>query len=430
MNRDDLLQLQQPLKEGGVRSVNFFNGRLLTSKDLSREQEARRDLDARLGLALGEGVAYGLEARRDEQRDRPEQPVLRIEPGLAINRAGQVLRLASATSVALARSVSGSTSTGVCDCAFASCSPVDAGLYVAAAGVYVLTLAPAAVGDGRAPSNGLDPLNVRCNTDSTIEALQFRLLPFTPTLLAGLDLASSTLRNALAYRCFGNGVQPSGLAPLLDGMPRADDALEALRKLTLSPAEVPLALVYFERSAQLGFVDNWAVRRPLHHAESSLLAGLCETRRQSVGRAMFLQFQAQVAELAAPRVLPPTVTAQSHFRYLPPVGVIPVAFENASSDAAALRFFTGMTCRKPAFINAARLEDLVRESLGYPPIDTHSGECVWLYRVRENHVAAAPGSAASAPRASLVFASGHLPYRADAQFDLAHWSQANFALAR
>ena len=32
MNVDDLLQLQQPLKEGGIRSANFFNGRLLTAR--------------------------------------------------------------------------------------------------------------------------------------------------------------------------------------------------------------------------------------------------------------------------------------------------------------------------------------------------------------------------------------------------------------
>jgi len=37
MNTDDLLQLQQPIKDGAIRSVNLFNGRLLTSKDLSRD---------------------------------------------------------------------------------------------------------------------------------------------------------------------------------------------------------------------------------------------------------------------------------------------------------------------------------------------------------------------------------------------------------
>ena len=38
--------LQQPLKDGGIRSVNFFNGRLLSARDLSREQDARRQYGA------------------------------------------------------------------------------------------------------------------------------------------------------------------------------------------------------------------------------------------------------------------------------------------------------------------------------------------------------------------------------------------------
>ena len=33
-------ELQTPILDGGIRSVNFFNGRLLTARDLSREQEA------------------------------------------------------------------------------------------------------------------------------------------------------------------------------------------------------------------------------------------------------------------------------------------------------------------------------------------------------------------------------------------------------
>jgi hypothetical protein len=89
-----------------------------------------------------------------------------------------------------------------------------------------------------------------------------------------------------------------------------------------------------------------------------------------------------------------------------------------------------MTYRGPAFINAARLEGLVRESLCYPPIDPGGDEMIWLYRVRENRMAidfATGGS--KRPHSYLVFASGHLPYRADAQYDLAYWNYGNFALA-
>lgn len=91
---DTVLQLQQPLKEGAIRSVNFFNGRLLTSKDLTREQQARREADWRAGLASGDGVAFGLEVERDVALDQPDSPVVRVKAGLAVNRKGQTLRLA------------------------------------------------------------------------------------------------------------------------------------------------------------------------------------------------------------------------------------------------------------------------------------------------------------------------------------------------
>src|SRR6266404_6706071 len=161
MMTPDVLQLQQPLKEGGIRTVSFFNGRLLTSRDLSREQAARREADWRQGLARGDGVAFGLEVDRDTGISKDGAPVLRIGSGLAINRKGQTLRLTADASVALTRSFSAATST----CTFAACQPIAGGAYVAGAGVYVLTVAPAETTEGKAPTNGLDPTNVRCNTD-------------------------------------------------------------------------------------------------------------------------------------------------------------------------------------------------------------------------------------------------------------------------
>src|SRR5262245_19841353 len=103
MTLKDAVQLQQPLTDGGIRSVNFFNGRLLSGRDLTREQDARREADARLGRAIGDGVAYGLEVARDVARDTPSAPLLRVKAGLAVNRVGQTLRLATDASVALTR---------------------------------------------------------------------------------------------------------------------------------------------------------------------------------------------------------------------------------------------------------------------------------------------------------------------------------------
>ena len=57
----DVAQLLEPVLTGGVRDTHFFNGRILTADDLRTMQIASRQHDAQLGLAIGDGVAHGLE---------------------------------------------------------------------------------------------------------------------------------------------------------------------------------------------------------------------------------------------------------------------------------------------------------------------------------------------------------------------------------
>src|SRR6267378_4043578 len=263
MTLPDLLQLQQPLKEGGIRTVNFFNGRLLTSKDLSREQTARHEADARLGLAIGDGVAFGLEVSRDGQSDQPQAPVVRVRAGLAVNRKGQTLRLTDDTSVALSRRFDAASSR----CIFAACDPITGSEYVAGAGIYVLTIAPAELAEGRAATNGLDQTNVRCNTDAVVEAVQFRLLAIDPLRYADLDNVSMQFRNRLAYRCFGIEARQQSVVNPWRVDPPQYGLVDELRNVGLNDCEVPLALVYWT-GAGLQFVDMWAVRRGLLHPDS------------------------------------------------------------------------------------------------------------------------------------------------------------------
>ena len=54
---------------------------------------------------------------------------------------------------------------------------------------------------------------------------------------------------------------------------------------------------------------------------------------------------------------------------------------------------------------------------------------VWLYAVAENLIEGARAAADhTRPDPYLIFASGNLPYRADARFNLHRWNYANFAL--
>ena len=432
MNIDDILQLQQPLADGGIRSVNFFNGRLLTSKDLSREQQARRESDSRLGLAVGDGVAFGLQVGRDPDKDTPATPVLRVQAGLAVNRAGQTLRLMAATRVALTRKFAAAASSAPCDCAFATCDPIADGVYVAGAGVYVLTIAPAQASEGRAATNGLDPANVRCNTDATVEALQFRLLAINPQRFVDLDIASPLFRNRLAYRCFGAEARDLHVVDPWRADPPSYGLIDELRAVSgaLGDREVPLAILYWQADG-LQFVDTWAVRRGLI-APDALDSGafVARGRRLAEAVAMCAQFQAHLADVLVANPNPSGLRATDVFRYLPPFGLIPLQYPplRGFGDAA---FFTGLT-RRPLpgsgqstpFIDARMLGFLRTQALQAAATDLTRKEFLWVYRPWQPVQAMSLGQTA---QPLLVFASGLLPEPAYARFDLGRSDFGNFA---
>lgn len=421
--KESWVGLQQPVAEGALESVNFFNGRLLTAGDMRREQKGRRQADARLGEALGHGVAFGLDVTvRPPDADDPAVS-LDISPGLAISPLGACLRLAFPERVHLSRQDMTSFAAG--GCMFDDCAPLLGGTYVAGEGLYLLTIAPAEVGLGRAPSNGLGATSPNCDVDRLVEAVQFRLLEIRSDLYATLDPTDPGFRNDIAYRCFGEGVKQDWATSLLAGGARGDDLVERMAQHGLSRAEVPLALIAFEGSATIRFLDGWAVRRPVVAADPpGPFHGLSAPRRLAAGRAMFEQFQAQFADLLAQGRPGSGFKARTHFPHLPPVGILP-----RTSAAEALDFLGGMTVRGPVHINSATLEPLVRESLSYPALRSAGNEVVWLYAVAENLIEGAKAAAAAdRPDPYLVFAAGNVPYRADARFNLHRWNYANYAL--
>jgi hypothetical protein len=419
----DFLSLEQPVEEGGIESVNFFNGRLLTGGDMGREQLARRQADARLGEALGEGIAFGLEvSARAPDADDPLASI-EIQPGLAISRAGACLRLAQTEVVHLSRT--DSTSYAASGCSFDDCAPLIGGTYVAGEGLYLLTLAPAEVAMGRAPSNGLGGTNPYCDIDRKVEAVQFRLLEIPSALYADLPVTDPDFRNAVAYRCFGSGVLVDYSTRLLSGGKRSDTLLDLMVAFGLGPTEVPLALIGFQGAADLTLLDAWAVRRPLALADpAGAFHSLTAPRRIAAGRAMFEQFQAHLQDLRDAGGVPGAFKARTDFPHLPPVGILPRMSADEAKD-----FFGGMTVRGPVHINSATVELLVRESMAFPAIRSASNEVIWLYAVAENLI---EGTRALAdplrPDPYMIFASGNLAYRGDARFNLHRWNYANYAL--
>lgn len=428
MSASDVMQLQQPLERGGIRSVNFFNGRLLSSKDLTREQAARRESDWRLGLALGDGVAFGLEVVPDSDHNTADAPVVKVSEGLAINRRGQALRLMANASVALTRrfDVIGTS------CLFAECKPIAGGTYVRGAGVYVLTIAPAELSEGKAPTNGLDPTNVRCNTDTTIEAVQFRLLAVNQLRYADLDPASQQFRNRLAYRCFGVEARDQSYADPWRADPAKYGLVDTLRQEGLSDYDVPLALLYWTAGG-IQFVDAWAVRRALLAPDAlAALSFVARRRRLVEAHAMCAQFQAHLADVLAGAATPGTVAAAEHFRWLPPFGIVPLErpplrgfFEPSFFSGIVRRPRPGSNQSTP-FVDVRLLGALHEHAMESTPTDLTKKEFLWVYRPWQSVKAAVDGQTV---QPTVVFASGLLPNLAVARFDMARWDYSNYASA-
>jgi hypothetical protein len=423
----DFLSLDQPVTDGGIESIRFFNGRLLSGRDLTREQIARQSADALTGTAHGSGIAHGLEVRRTAVDLAAKGTVVSVRAGLAINAEGAHLSLANDQQLQLTRTDSSDFATG--DCVFGECVIPETSSYVAGEGLYLLVIAPSRKAAGRAQVNGLPGDSASCNVDRDIEAVRFRLIEIPSALYAGMSALDNAFRNHIAYRCFGEGVQPGWPVNFMVGGPRGDDLISQMAAHGLTKADVPLAVIAFTGTMDINFLDCWMARRPLALADGRTEAGASiassvAPRRISAGRAMLQQFQDHFAALTNGGATPGTVAARSHFPMLPPVGVLP-----KFGEANAKAFLRDMTFRGPVHINAVQVEMLLRESMACPAIRSSSDEVVWLYAVAENQINAL--RKAGDPLRSepfYIFASGNIAYRADARFNLHRWNFANFAL--
>ena len=449
-----VVELLEPVLTGGIQETNYFNGRLLTAEDLRADQQASRLRLRQLAGAIGEGVVDGLEVSVSSSSTKA-RPVLRISPGVALNRKGEEVALASETEVALVRASSpAGEDTGL----FEPCAPPAAALVNP--GLYLLTIAPASGLDGTAPMLELNSEGMasKCGSRYAVEGAQFGLLgigltanpsPLRSKVIASAALlesqaaagnppadpaASATvslIRNGAAHLMFGTEWLAARCgAPLLrPSNPTSYGLIEELRSSgLLSDCQTPIALVGWTR-AGLMFVDPWSVRRvPAPRPASDPWAPYVSPRHTQECVARFLQFQAQINELVNSSLSASAlaqVEATSFFHYLPPVGILPLGGAAGARGVDYLKFFNGKTTRNPVFMEGSTLEGLLGEGLSYPPIDLSQPEMIWLYAVREN-VQAIDAGAAGAPISCMVFANANIPDQNNARFDVAHWSYSNY----
>jgi hypothetical protein len=348
--------------------------------------------------------------------------VLSVKRGLAINPNGGTLLLDNDTDISLVRPASPTTGGSS---VFKECLPMQSGVYIAGAGVYLLTIGPASATQGLAEVSGVSTGVAPCNSKYKADGVQFRLVQLDLTLAELGDV--NHLRNLVAYKCFGvadwaaDVTNPFGTHSGRHGL---IDQLRAAQ--TITGCEVPLAVLYWTATDGVVFVDMWSVRRAL--VSKDLLdtwAPGAGRRRVVEGIAMFLQFQQQLNDLAgaAPAINPLSVKVTDYFRYLPASGLLPIG--NVTGDGFDyLQFLSGRTYRNPVFMDGTRVERLIHTSFLYPAIDLSNQEMLWLYQVRENQQSFDSG--ANQPQLYMVFANGHIPFQGEAQYDLSYWNYANF----
>jgi hypothetical protein len=413
-------QLSEVITSGGIRSINFFNGRLLTAEDMTAEQTTRRAADARLGKALGAGIAYGLEVTQSVAN--ATAPIVTVQPGLAISASGQALSLSEAADVALARPpVDFSPATGA---VFKDCQPPQPGTYLVDEGVYLLVMSPASATEGRAPVNGLGTCSDGCNAAYKVEGVQFRLVPLSPAS----DLTQpALLRNSVAYECFGY----PGDTDALVGNPFSGTSVRTglldvmLRnKVGIGPCDVPLAVLFWTLPG-IQYIDMWSVRRRVTEPDPSLgWPFLFGARRVSEAHAMIQQFQDQVDDAFDNENDLSGVKAADRFAYLPPAGLLPVQSFNSPKGFNPAIFFGDQASKSIATMDGAGLRPLFSEALSHEPIEVGAGAKIQLYVTFENYLAVQAGVVS---QLTVIFASKYLTSRETARFNLASFASGRFA---
>ena len=419
----DQIKLQQPVTDGSLRATNFFNGRLITGADLTREQNARREAVRRIGRATGNGVVEGLEVAKEPAAG--DEPIVSVRAGTAVNRCGISLHLAQDASVNLLERFGAAEQPSSI---FGVCRAIQPGTYTAGFGFYLLVLSPSQTVEGSAPTSGLNNAFAACSTDVILETVQFRLLPADNFLKNGMpsDLDDKLLRNYVAYRCFGTADIVNFFADPLDFSLESYGLLDEMRgQQTLSDNDVPLAIVHWT-SEGLEFVEMWAVRRRLtSRNDDADWTQLISDRRPSDIEAMMRQFADHLEAIRNAANDPSTVIADEHFRYLPPAGMLPLVTDGVLGRGFdAGNFFGANGSSNIISTDGDRLRVMLNQALDHEPCDLQSDEKIQLYHVRENLKAVQDGRNV---QKVLAFARHSLPFFGVARFDEAKFNKDRFS---
>lgn len=405
------LALEEAILDTELHHINFFNGRLLTGGDLQAEQSVEHAHARHLGMAMGAGVAFGLTVAEADDSP-PTSPIVVVSTGLAVNRAGQTLRLQCNQRVALTKSPDQAL---LDQCIFTDCDPASVGATLASgAAYYVMTIAPASLAEGKAPVSGLGNAIALCNSRYLSEGVKFQLHTLN---VASAPIAGQS-RNSVAYQCFGLPEKgPTDfLLTAINGNSPATYGLET-RVVGLLSSEVPLAVIEWTETG-LGFIDIWSVRRHICGPPvDAIWEPLIGERRLHEGEAMFSQFAQQLNEIVRTEANLDQLKASDRFLYLPPAGVLTLAKTDGSKAFDSAQFFAGQAVHPEIYLGASFVEVLLRDALGYPPINLSQKDPIRLYRIVNSSVV----------QPYVIFTTALLAFSSAARFDISRWDFANFS---
>ena len=442
------VDLLTPLLDGGIRHGNFFEGRLLSGRDLREEQEANRLNRWQLGRAIGAGVVEGLFVDVDQDGSDGASPTVTVKKGLAINREGQAIEVHNDIQIRLDREPPDIPADAG---AFQDCSVALNTLIPTNEGIYILVASPASGFLESAPKIGLESNGKvsDCGKRYVVDGVRFRLERLNSSdvsdvspetldlvdneLIGSTDLADlSRLRNIVAHMCFGTeslaalSVDPFATEDGVSTFARMG-AIDDLRQLdVITACDVPLCLIDWTDSG-VAFLDTWSIRRPV---TQPLVAQNWPGDTNRVFRAnaevSLLQFQEQLSWLLQQHAMPASIVVREYFKYLPACTVVPTSTTSRPRGLTVPAFLTGKTHRDPVFIEGSRLRALISESFNYPSIDVDTEEMLWVYLIRENRQPDTVGGSAPAEPV-VVISSGYMPFFGPAQYDISHWDFSNYS---
>lgn len=282
-------RLNQVIAVDGEPRSFFFNGRLLSAEDLTREQAARDGAEARLARLIGCGVAEGLAVTPGVGS------VLHISAGLGVTPSGAVIDIGN-LDLDLSSAGKGASFSGFGNCA--------AGLAEAqpSAGVHLLTLAPAWSGQGRAATL-LGEVGA-CNRRTQQPAVRARLVE----VLAAPGLTRNELAVALLSPGQGVTAVPAG-GRVGWWLRQRIGASAAAPGLTAD--ELPVALLQIDANARPAWIDTDSARRRLSPPPGEAGDAMWPVSWAVEMQAFAAQFLSQLADAKAVAAdfvwLPPTL---------------------------------------------------------------------------------------------------------------------------